>query len=132
MEASSIATQPDIYAPSINNEGTYVDNIPPQHKFSVSGLRCPCSIRKDTVFWARQNFMSHTKTKTHQNWLCGLSLDNTNMYIKSQEMAQTIKEQKIMIARLEKEISHRDITIMTLTRQFNQLTDESQKQTWSS
>jgi hypothetical protein len=34
-------------------------------------------------------------------------------------MEKTIKEQKILIARLEREITHRDITILTLTRQFN-------------
>lgn len=119
MDSSVIATQSDVYAPMINNEGIYVDKVPPQHVFSVSGIRCPCSIRKDTVFWTRQGFLSHTKTKTHQNWLSELSLENENLYVKNQEMEKTIKEQKIIIARLERELSHRDITIMTLTRQFN-------------
>jgi hypothetical protein len=121
MESSAIATQPDVYSPGINNEGTYVDKIPAQHTFSVSGLRCPCSIRKDTVFWTRQSFASHTRTKTHQNWLSELSLENANLYVKSLEMEKTIKEQKVIIARLEREITHRDITILTLTRQFNSL-----------
>lgn len=119
MDSSVIATQPDVYAPMINNEGLYVDKVPPQHVFSVSGIRCPCSIRKDTVFWTRQGFTSHTKTKTHQNWLSELSLENENLYVKNQEMEKIIKEQKIIIARLERELSHRDITIMTLTRQFS-------------
>ena len=46
-------------------------------------------------------------------------MENENLYVKSQEMEKTIKEQKILIARLEREITHRDITILTLTRQFN-------------
>lgn len=125
MESSAIATQPDTYAPGINNEGIYVDRIPSQHVFSVSGMRCPCSTRKDTVFWTRQSFLNHTRTKTHQTWLSELSLENANMFVKSQEMERTIKEQKIVIAKLEKEISHRDITILTLTRQFNSLLSQT-------
>lgn len=121
MESSAIATQPDVYSPGINNEGIYVDKVPPQHMFSVSGLRCPCSSRKDIVFWTRQSFVSHTRTKRHQSWLGELSLENANLYVKSQEMEKTIKEQKVLIARLEREITHRDITILTLTRQFNGL-----------
>jgi len=119
MDSSAIATQPDIYSPGINNEGIYVDRIPPQHTFSASGLRCPCSIGKDKVFWTRQNFSIHIRSKRHQTWLGELSLENENLYVKSQEMEKTIKEQKILIARLEREITHRDITILTLTRQFN-------------
>jgi hypothetical protein len=119
MESSAIATQSDIYSPGINSEGIYVDKIPPQHAFSASGLRCPCSTRKDKVFWTRQNFAIHIRSKRHQTWLGELSLENENLYVKSQEMEKTIKEQKILIARLEREITHRDITILTLTRQFN-------------
>ena len=40
------------------------------------------------------------------------------MFIKVQEMEKTIKEQKILIGQLEREVMHQNITIMTLTKQF--------------
>lgn len=118
---SSIATQPDIYSPIINTNGDYVDKIPSQSAFSVSGIKCPCSVKKNMVYWTRAQFTSHVKTKTHQNWLCELSLSNMNYYSRVQDMEKTIKEQKIMIAKLERDVRNRDITIFTLTQQISQL-----------
>lgn len=121
MDSTTIATQPDTYAPIVNSEGNYVDKIPSQSAFTVSGLKCPCSIKKDQVYWTRAQFSSHVKTKTHQNWLCELSLSNMNYYSRVQDMEKMIKEQKIMIAKLERDVRNRDITIFTLTQQISQL-----------
>lgn len=121
MDSSQIATQPDVYHPIINNDGNYVDKTPSQIKFAVSGIRCPCSLRKETIFWTRSQFTAHTKTKTHQNWLCELSLSNTNYYSRVQELEKITKEQKIMIAKLERDVRNRDITIFTLTQQISNL-----------
>lgn len=118
---SSIAVQPDIYGPIVNSEGNYIDKIPSQNKISVTGIRCPCSIKKETIFWTRSQFTAHTKTKTHQNWLCELSLSNINYYTRVQELEKITKEQKIMIGRLERDVKNRDITIFTLTQQLSSL-----------
>ena len=63
-----LATQADIYEPSINNSGNYIDKIP-SFKLLKDGIQCPCGTRKDKKFDSKSTFTAHTKTQTHIKWL---------------------------------------------------------------
>ena len=41
-----LVVEPDIYTPSINDNGLYVDKVPP-FNYIKKGLTCPCGSRKD-------------------------------------------------------------------------------------
>ena len=60
-----ITITPDIYTPSVNNTGNYIDNIP----IIKNGLFCPCGTRKDKTYENTTKFASHIKSKSHQKWL---------------------------------------------------------------
>ena len=97
-----LVTEPDIYEPTINENGNYVDYLPPSSKFQ-NGLRCPCCSRKEHVFDNRQCFSTHSKTKKHQKWLTNLNADKMNYYKENIKLNETIGNQKIIIAKLQKD-----------------------------
>ena len=72
-----LATEPDLYSPSIDSLGNYIDKIPSFNNIK-HGLRCPCGSRKDKVYDTYSTFSAHTKTKTHQKWLNDLNLNKAN------------------------------------------------------
>lgn len=109
--------EPDIYEPNIDDNGNYVDYLPPSAKFK-NGLRCNCGARKDHVFDSRQCFSSHIKSKTHQKWLTELNINKMNYYTECEKLKDTVNNQKIIIARLEKEINIKLKTIDFLTQQL--------------
>lgn len=107
----------DIYEPNIDDCGNYNDYIPPSNKFK-NGLRCPCGARKDHVFDTRTSFNCHIKTKTHQKWLSDLNSNKMNFYTECEKLKELVNSQKIIIARLEKEINTKIKTIDYLTQQL--------------
>ena len=92
----------DIYEPCINENNNYIDYTPPSSKFK-NGLRCPCGTRKEHIFDSRQSFTCHIKTKTHQKWLSDLNANKMNFFTENIELKETISNQKIIIARLQRE-----------------------------
>jgi hypothetical protein len=107
-----LVTEPDLYSPSINDIGNYVDKIPSftplrmsnaqsaSHRSLITahfvgvlnvqrcnnikhGLRCPCGSRKDKTYDTHSIFASHIKTKKHQSWLVDLNLNKTNFYLEN-------------------------------------------------
>jgi hypothetical protein len=60
-----LTVEPDMYAPSIDPAGNYVDKIPPFNTIK-KGLRCPCGSRKDKIYETHKIFSSHINTKIHQ------------------------------------------------------------------
>ena len=107
----------DIYTPNVDNQGNYADYLPSANKFS-NGLRCPCGARKDHVFDNRQSFAYHIKSKTHQKWVVDLNANKMNFYADCERLKDVVKSQQIIIAKLEKEVNAKLITIDYLTQKI--------------
>lgn len=108
---------PDTYVPSVNDHGDYVDVTPPFHSLQ-SGLICPCASRKDKKYDSHSAFAAHTKTKMHQKWLSVLNANKANYYVETIKMQETLQSQRHIIARLEKEVKQKSMTIDYLTEQL--------------
>jgi len=113
-----LVVEPDIYTPSINDSGLYVDKVPP-FNYIKKGLVCPCGSRKDKLYETHSVFLTHTKTKVHQKWLEGLNLNRANFYVELEKSKEVISSQRLIIAKLEKDISNKIMTIDYLTQQLH-------------
>lgn len=113
-----ISLDSDIYEPNTDDKGSYVDFLPPSSKFK-NGLRCPCGARKDHVFDSRTSFAVHIKSKTHQKWLSDLNANKMNYFTECEKLKEVVNSQKIIIARLEKEINTHKQTIISLAQQLS-------------
>jgi len=112
-----LVTEPDLYAPSINEQGNYIDKIPSFSK-NKKGILCPCGTRKDKIYETYSVFSSHIKTKGHQQWLEALNLNKANYYIENEKLKETLQNQRLIIAKLEKELNIKSQTIDYLTQQL--------------
>ena len=112
-----LVVEPDIYSPSIDDKGNYIDKIP---SFNIikKGVSCPCGSRRDKVYETHSVFASHIKTKTHQKWLENLNNNKTNYYIECEKMKDLVQNQRLVIARLEKDLTNKNLTIDYLTQQL--------------
>jgi inner membrane protein involved in colicin E2 resistance len=112
-----LVIEPDIYAPSIDDNGNYIDKIP---SFNIikKGLYCPCGARKDKIYDTHTVFSGHIKSKTHQKWLDNLNLNKANYYIENEKLNEILQNQKLIIAKLEKDIHNKSMTIDYLTQQL--------------
>jgi len=108
---------PDTYVPSVNDLGDYVDVTPAFHSLPF-GLLCPCALRKDKKYDSHTSFTTHTKTKTHQKWLASLNANKANYYVENIKLQETLQSQRLIIARLEKEVQQKSMTIDYLTQQL--------------
>ena len=113
-----LVVEPDIYSPSINDNGLYVDKVPP-FNYIKKGLMCPCGSRKDKLYESHSVFVSHTKTKTHQKWLEMLNLNKANFYVELEKSKEVISNQRLIIAKLEKDVNNKIMTIDYLTQQLH-------------
>ena len=110
----SLVVDPDIYCPSLDEMGNYIDVIPSiQH-----GLRCPCGTRKDKTYDTHSMFATHIKTKTHQKWLSTVNLNKSNHYVENERLKETVQNQRLIIAKLDKDLQHKSMTIDYLTQQL--------------
>lgn len=112
-----LTTDSDIYEPNIDNNGNYQDYVPSSSKFK-HGLRCPCGARKDHVFDSRASFQGHLKTKSHIKWITDLNTNKMNFYTECEKLKELVNSQKLIIARLEKDINTKLKTIDYLTQQL--------------
>ena len=112
-----LVTEPDLYSPSIDNNGNYIDIIP---SFNIinKGLSCPCGSRKGKIYETHTVFSNHIKTKCHQKWLSNLNLNKANYYVENEKLKETIQTQRIVIAKLEKDMNTKLLTIDYLTKQL--------------
>lgn len=112
-----LVTEPDMYSPSIDDAGNYIDKIP---HFAIlkKGVRCPCGSRKDKCYDTHSIFAAHIKTKHHQKWLQELNINRANYYVENENLKTTLQNQRIIIANLEKEIQKKSMTIDYLTQQL--------------
>ena len=115
-----LVIEPDIYTPSIDDNGNYVDKIP---SFNIikKGLSCPCGARKYKIYETHSLFSTHTKTKMHQKWLNNLNLNKANYYVENEKLKEILQNQRLIIAKLEKEISTKNTTIRVLTESIDNL-----------
>ena len=97
-----LIVESDIYEPCVDDNGNYSDYLPSSSKFK-NGLRCPCGTRKEHIFDTRQSFSGHVKTKTHQKWLSDLNTNKMNYFTENIKLNETICNQKLIIARLQRE-----------------------------
>ena len=112
-----LIVESDIYSPSIDDKGNYVDKIPSFNNIK-NGLRCPCGTRKDKTYDCTSYFSNHIKSKTHQKWLSDLNMNKANFFLENVQLKETIINQKFIISRLEKEINIKLKTIDYLTQQM--------------
>ncbi len=112
-----LQTEPDTYSPSINNLGQYVDFVPSFNNIT-NGMRCPCASRRWKTYLTSSLFSSHTKTKIHQTWLQNLNLNKANYFTESENLKSIVKEQRIVIAQMDKDIQSKNLTIDYLTLQL--------------
>jgi hypothetical protein len=112
-----LATEPDTYSPSIDDLGNYIDKIP---RFSTikHGIRCPCGSRRDKIYETHSVFSQHIKSKAHQTWLSNMNLNKANYYIENEDLKQTLQSQRMIIAKLEKDLQNKLMTIDFLTQQL--------------
>jgi hypothetical protein len=113
-----LVVEPDIYSPSIDDKGTYIDKVPP-FNFIKKGLICPCGSRKDKIYETRSVFISHTNTKVHQKWIESLNLNRSNFYVELEKAKEVISSQRLIIAKLEKDVNNKNMTIDYLTQQLH-------------
>ena len=113
-----LVVEPDIYSPSIDDKGSYIDKVPP-FNYIKKGLICPCGTRKDKVYESHSVFVTHTKTKAHQKWIESLNLNRSNFYVELEKSKELISSQRLIIAKLEKDVNNKIMTIDYLTQQLH-------------
>lgn len=116
---TSIALDVDIYEPNTDIDGNYADYIPSSRCF-INGLRCPCGARKDHIFNSKPSFASHTKSKTHIKWVSDMNSNKHNYYAECERLKELVNSQKLIIAKLEKDVYVKLKTIDYLTNQLMQ------------
>ncbi len=120
-----LVVEPDLYSPIINDSGNYCDKIP--SFISQKGIRCACGSRRDKIYDSHSTFSNHLKIKTHQKWLEGLNLNKANYYTENIKLKELINNQKLIIAKLEKDINTKIMTIDFLTQQLNSMSQTNNK-----
>jgi len=119
-----LVTEPDMYTPQIDNLGNYIDKMPSFNTIK-HGIRCPCGSRKDKSYDSNSTFAAHVKTKTHQKWLSNLNLNKANYYIENETLKNTLHDQRLIIAKMDKEIQNKNMTIDYLTQQLTQMNNNN-------
>jgi hypothetical protein len=114
-----IAVESDIYVPGIDDNGNYIDKIP---SFAIAkyGIRCPCGSRKNKVYTNASMFSTHIKTKCHKAWLSSVNTNKANYYLENETLKITVQNQRLIIAKMEKDLQNKMMTIDYLTLQITQ------------
>jgi len=117
-----LVTEPDVYSPNIDDKGNYVDKTPSFHSNALAnGLRCPCGTRKDKVYMSAPLFSAHCKSKTHEKWIHELNMNKSNFFTETQKLREIVHAQKIMIGKMELELSSKNMTINYLTQELTKI-----------
>jgi hypothetical protein len=110
-----LAIEPDIYEPSIDDKGNYIDKLPSSMKH---GIQCPCGARKEKVYETRPKLKAHIESKFHQKWIADLNINKANLYVRCIGLDETVKNQQIIIAQLQRQLDTKNKTIDILTDQL--------------
>jgi hypothetical protein len=111
-----ITTTPDVYTPSVDDNGNYIDRIPLIH----NGIYCSCGVRKDKVYDNHAKFQSHIKSKIHQKWIVSLNNNKANYYVEALQLKELVEQQKKILTQLENTLQTKILTIDYLTGQLIQ------------
>lgn len=121
----TLATEPDMYSPNIDENGNYTDKLPSFNSDALAnGIRCPCGTRKDKVYLSANLFAAHCKSKTHEKWVNDLNTNKMNFFTENQKLRDIIRAQKIMIGKMELDISSKNVTIGYLTQELTKMMGE--------
>jgi len=113
-----LATQPELYTPSIDSNGNYVDSSLTTGQMQ-SGIRCPCGSRKDKVYDSVRKFNDHLRDcKTHQKWIRSMNLNKSNYFAENEILKTTVQTQKMIISQLERDLQTKNVTIDVLSGQI--------------
>jgi len=118
----NISLTPDIYQPSVDDKGIYIDKTPK----IINGIYCSCGSRKDKIYDNESKFNVHTKSKAHQRWIIHLNNNKANYYVEMVQNQKVIEQQKKIIGQLENNLQTKMLTIDYLTKQISN--NESQSQ----
>jgi hypothetical protein len=113
-----IVVEPELYSPSIGMDGAYIDKVPSSMKH---GVQCACGSRKDKIYDSASSFSAHLKTKIHQRWLTDLNLNKANYYTECIKLQDIVKNQQLIIGRLERTIHANTTTIEILSNEIDKL-----------
>lgn len=116
-----LVVEPDVYSPSVDNVGNYIDKIPSFNTIK-KGLICPCGSRKDKFYDSHSSFSAHIKSKIHQKWLDGLNTNKINYFVENENSKKTIQSQRLIMAQLDKDLQNKSLTIDYLTKQLLKIT----------
>ena len=123
MSTETIVNVPETYEPRMHDD-RFVDFIP---RIPSSGLVCNCTIRH-TVFYNRQAFNTHTKTKSHMVWLEQYNQNKASIIAENAELKERIKQQQIIITEqsqqifvLEQNLRIKDTLVNTLAMRVSEL-----------
>jgi len=119
-----LVIEPDVYSPSIDENGNYIDRIP---SFNIikKGLLCPCGARKDKIYETHTMFSAHIKTKVHQKWLAEINNKKINYYVEYEKQKTDLQNLRISYAKLEKVVIAKTLEIETLNQKLNEKTNNS-------
>ncbi len=109
-----LALDSDLYCPSIDANGNYIDKIPSFTSYP-NGIKCPCLNRAYNNYASLQ---AHFKVKKHQEWLSDLNSKKTNYISENIKLNETINNQKLIIAKMEKDIQTKMQTIAFLSQKL--------------
>jgi len=116
-----LISESDIYFPSIDDNGIYIDRIPNFVNYS-NGIKCQCGSRKDKVYTTYSKFSSHLNSKSHKKWIEAINLNRENYLVENFKLNNVIKQQRVQIAELEKNLHKRALTVDYLSNEIQKLT----------
>lgn len=103
----------DVYDPSIDEQGNYIDNTSLYRNNNKDGIRCRCSGK---TYKSYSSFCTHVKSDMHKKWLFDINLNKRNHYVENENLKETIKTQRDRIIALEREMQSKTLVINELTR----------------
>ena len=118
-----LTVESDTYAPTLSDTGKYVDCMP-RFGANISGYYCPCGARKEKIYTSASIMSAHMKTKTHQKWIEILNLNRTNQFVENIKLQETINSQRLIIAKLEKANTAKDMALLDKDRTISYLTKQ--------
>ncbi len=124
-----LIVEPEIYSPSVDTAGNYVDVVPPTTTLK-NGIKCPCGgSRKNQSYNTASLFSKHSKSVTHQKWLENLNNNKSNFYVETITLRKTVENQRLIIAEKDKQMSGKDLIIQCLTEQLEREKNKNKKDT---
>ena len=127
---------PDVYEPSMDDNGNFVDKMPSWSCLKGRGIMCGCGSRKDKVYETVGGFTSHIKTKAHIKWIDGLNANKVNLYMENVQLKRIVIELRHILSRYEIDCSkmkrnyeiellNKQQTIDSLTKLLQELNETS-------